>query len=75
MMFSSAKKNAPASGSRDAQWNTSAPGRTTMSAPHIPAATASQRPESIRSPRSGPDRATMNRGPVKLIAVASARGR
>ena len=74
-MFSRAKKNAPTRGSTDAQWNTAAPGRTTMSAPAIPAATASQRPRSIRSPSSGPDSATMKRGPVKLMAVASASGR
>ena len=57
------------------QWNTADPGCTTMSAPAIPAETASQRPGSTRSPRSGPERATMKRGPVKLMAVASASGR
>ena len=61
-MLRRAKKKAPTKGSTEAQWNTADPGCTTMSAPAIPADTASQRPKSTRSPRSGPERATMKRG-------------
>ena len=44
-----------------------------MIAPVMPMMTAAQRFAPTRSPSIGPDRATMNRGAVKAMVVASAR--
>jgi hypothetical protein len=57
-----------------AQWRAPDPGRTTMSAPAKPAATASARATPTRSPRNSGDAAVTISGAVKLIAAAVARG-